>query len=590
MCGIFFYRNLGGRYNLHRLYRHFKLLTHRGPDRSHFQELHGSIFGFQRLMVNNLAVEADQPSQRQINGTDLVLICNGEIYNHREINPQHSGSDCEVIFDLYEKYGATSELLESLNGVYSFILVDIARDRLIIGRDLIGVRPLYMFKGTDSIGFASEAKALEGIDIANITAVDAGTIQTYNYSTLVEISRESMKLRSEIQKQSQTSISVPPIQSQRAEGDSLPHSEIEVEDNIRHLLEQAVKKRIENTDRKVGLFLSGGLDSSLIAQIASRHGVKDSFSIGLTDSSDLKSARLVADKLGLNHHEVSFTAAEGWANLQELIWHLESHDITTIRASMPMFLLSKYIRDQTDIRVLLSGEGADELFSGYLYNHYAPSDAELHQEVLKRLAELHYFDVLRADRTTSASGLELRVPFLDKDLITYVLGVPAELRKPRPRIGTGQGRCVEKYLLRKSFDTDMLDLPAEILWRTKEAFSDGVGHSWTSYLQEQSKLLRFKVVAKRPNSKHLKFYQNYPKPALQTSQGISVAPTANESQKSEGDNVFSRSSTPVQREAQVYRDIYNMLFQSDLIPHHWMPNWTSEHGGDPSASRLNIYN
>ena len=554
MCGILFYRNILESYNLQHLYRQFKLLTHRGPDRSHFQVINGSVYGFQRLMINNLKVEGDQPTQRD--DGNLILICNGEIYNHKEINPEHKGSDCEVIFDLYQKYGATAELLNNLDGVYSFILIDHIKGHLIVARDCFGVRPLFMFKTLNSLAFASEAKNLEFIEPDNLGMVkpfQPGTIETFNLFNLGSISRDQMNLRSFIEKEKpQLDSNYSRIQNgSRSElivdSEVDPELDSEYQRRIKILLEKAVAKRVHNSDRKVGMFLSGGLDSSLVAQIASKYGVTDSFSIGLEDSSDLKSARKVAEALGLTHHEVNFTAEEGYSNLQELIWHLESYDITTIRASMPMFLLSKYIRDNTNVRVLLSGEGADELFSGYLYNHYAPSDSDLHYESLKRLSELYHYDVLRADRTTSASGLELRVPFLDKELVEYVLNINPCYRAPRSRNNSNSNstsRKVEKYLLRNAFDQyDSADglMPRDILWRTKEAFSDGVGHSWTDYLQHIATKLEF-----------------------------------------EGD-------TAVAREANMYLNIYKYLFIHKYVPKHWMPNWTSEHNGDPSASRLKVY-
>ena len=317
-----------------------------------------------------------------------------------------------------------------------------------------------------------------------------------------------------------------------------------------------VRRRLM-TDREIGEFLSGGLDSSLIASIlveeVGPHRRIKSFSIGVDQSSpDLKMARVVAEFLGTEHHEVIFTPEEGIQALDALIYHLESWDITTIRASLPMYLLSRYIKNETKVTAMLSGEGPDEAFGGYLYLHQAPDSQEFQDETERLVDELMYFDVLRGDRATAAWSLEVRLPYLGREFLGMVLSLPVWLKDPRFHHG------IEKNLLRSAFAPTERNpkvwLPDEILWRPKDAFSDGVGRSWKKSLEDFS--------------------------SQQISDEVFVRRT----------QVYPRN-TPPSKEAMYYRQLFEKHYPGydDLIPHYWMPKWTLEHGADPSATALKIY-
>ncbi|KAL8607819.1 hypothetical protein ACOMHN_005374 [Nucella lapillus] len=330
-----------------------------------------------------------------------------------------------------------------------------------------------------------------------------------------------------------------------------PHG-ADMKRNIRTLLEAAVRKRLMS-DRRIGCLLSGGLDSSLIAALLVKQrqemGVTSplqTFAVGMAGSPDLQAARKVADHLGTEHHEVIFTAQEGVDVIPDVIYHLESYDITTVRASVGMYLVSRYIRQATDTAVVLSGEGADELAQGYIYFHGAPSADQADTESRRLLTDLHYFDVLRGDRTTAAWGLEIRVPFLDHQFSSYYLSLPPEERQP-------QGG-VEKHLLRAAFEDEHL-LPGDILWRPKEAFSDGVSALATSWHRVLHDYCDTRV----------------------TDEELEAAPTR-----------YPRN-TPRTKEAAFYRATFEARFpgQADWLPYFWMPRWT--HAADPSARTLRHY-
>tara|TARA_B100001996_G_scaffold381560_1_gene371242 strand:- start:853 stop:1878 length:1026 start_codon:yes stop_codon:yes gene_type:complete len=310
------------------------------------------------------------------------------------------------------------------------------------------------------------------------------------------------------------------------------------------ILHAAVIKRLMS-DAPIGFFLSGGLDSSLIAGIAAQHYNKPihTFSIGIGESPDIIAARKVSSHIQSIHHEIIFTVEEGLEALQSVIWHLESYDCTTIRASVPMFLLSKYVRENTDIKVILSGEGADELFGGYLYLHNAPEPSIFHNECLRLLEHVHCHDVLRADRSTAAHGLEIRVPFFDKTLMSYVKGIPTEFRIP------SYGN-IEKFILRESFEKDNI-IPNEILWRQKNGMSDAVGYSWVNFM--------------RTHACDIISDEEYNTIVDSCSRNI-----------------------PLSKEEALYRNIYHFMFDDvDLVPHVWRPKWSKL--TDPSAALLDIH-
>ncbi len=432
-----------------------KRMSHRGPDESdlHITE-NGHILSHERLSIIDL-----HSGKQPIKGSKTAyMVHNGEIYNHQELRNgllQHhtfrTKSDSEVIVHLYEEFGY--DFLDKLDGDFAFVVVD--GDDFIAGRDPLGVKPLYY--GLDERGriyFASEMKPIAD--------------QCKTFSTF------------------------PPGHYYTQKTGFVKYYKPEYEDYtkathpldlqaIREALTAATQKRLMS-DVPIGVLLSGGLDSSLTSSIAARllkeNGKKlHSFSIGLdAEAPDAKAARKVAAFLGTEHHEVHFTIQQGIAILDKLIWHLETYDVTSIRASTPMYFLSKAITD-LGIKVVLSGEGADEIFGGYLYFRNAPSTEDFQKETIERVQKLFTADLLRADKSTMAHGLEARVPFLDKNFLDVAMLIQAEEKQPK----TYDGK--EKYILRKAFDTpDNPYLPDEVLWRQKEQFSDGVGYNWIDEL------------------------------------------------------------------------------------------------------------
>ncbi|CAG5116300.1 unnamed protein product, partial [Candidula unifasciata] len=385
--------------------------------------------------------------------------------------------DGEPIIHLYQTLGAEA-MAKQLDGVFAFCILDVVNRKVILGRDTYGVRPLFRFQTDEGfLGVCSEAKGLFGLshslsdEDVHIDAFPPGHIEIYD---LDKDGRAFLKERTCFNSPGQFPLYKTKISSFSKD----------VKENVSRLLEAAVEKRLM-ADVRIGCLLSGGLDSSLVAalfnKLANEKGITyplQTFAIGLEGSPDLKAARKVADHLGTEHHEVIMTPEEGIDAIDSVIYHLESYDITTVRASVGMFLLSKYIREKTNTKVILSGEGADEVAQGYIYFHHAPSPEEGDKESRRLLKDLYMFDVLRSDRATAAWSLEVRVPFLDHQFSSYYLSLDPELRQPK--------NSIEKYLLRSAFDESDL-LPKEILWRPKEAFSDGissVSRSWYQIIQD----------------------------------------------------------------------------------------------------------
>lgn len=434
-----------------------KRMSHRGPDESdlHVTE-NGHILSHERLSIIDL-----HSGRQPIKGTKTAyMVHNGEIYNHQELRngilKDHvfrTKSDSEVIVHLYEEFGY--DFCHLLDGDFAFVVVD--GDDFVAGRDPLGVKPLYY--GLDERGriyFSSEMKPIAD-QCKTFSTFPPGHIYTQKtgfvkyYKPVYEDYTKATKALDLIE--------------------------------IREALTEATRKRLMS-DVPIGVLLSGGLDSSLTSSIAARllaeKGKKlHSFSIGLDKNApDAAAARKVADFLGTDHHEIHFTIEQGIEILDKLIWHLETYDVTSVRASTPMYFLSKAITD-LGVKVVLSGEGADEIFGGYLYFRNAPSTEEFQKETIERVQKLFTADLLRADKSTMAHGLEARVPFLDKAFLDTAMLIKAEEKQPKTYDG------VEKYILRKAFDTpDQPYLPQEVLWRQKEQFSDGVGYSWIDTLIE----------------------------------------------------------------------------------------------------------
>lgn len=444
-------------------------IRHRGPDWSGVYADAGAVLAHERLSIVDIHGGA-QPL-RSTDGA-LALAVNGEIYNHRELEAALAApyafttqSDCEVINALWREHGAG--FVDRLNGIFAFALWDAAQARYLIARDPMGVIPLYF--GHDRAGrlwVASEMKALVGIceDVAifppgHLLDSAEGTIRPYRTREWREYAK---------------------VQDQTIEPATLKAS-----------LMQAVRRQLM-CDVPYGVLLSGGLDSSVIAWCAAQFAkqrIEDdgkseawwprlhSFAVGLEGSPDLAAARIAAEALGTAHHEFHFTFEEGLDALSEVIRHVETYDVTTIRASTPMFLLARRIRSM-GIKMVLSGEGSDEVFGGYLYFHKAPDAREFHAETVRKLDALHQFDCLRANKSMAAFGIEARVPFLDLEFLDTAMAIDAEHKRVRPR--TPGGRPIEKWLLRQAFEGC---LPDSILWRQKEQFSDGVGYGWIDGLK-----------------------------------------------------------------------------------------------------------
>ena len=439
-------------------------IRHRGPDWSGIYCGGSAILAHERLSIVDPESGGQplySPDRKQ------VLAVNGEIYNHQEIRRRYAGryefqtgSDCEVILALYRDKGIG--FLEDLSGIFAFVLYDEERDEFLIARDPIGVIPLYIGYDNDgTVYVASELKALEG----QCEQYEPFLPGHYYWSKEPGMKRY--------------------YQRDWFEYESVKDNEASVE-AIHDALEDAVRRQLMS-DVPYGVLLSGGLDSSVISAIAqkfSEHRIEDnsrtraywprlhSFAVGLKGAPDLAKARLVADHIGTVHHEINYTIQEGLDAIRDVIYYIETYDVTTVRASTPMYLLARVIKSM-GIKMVLSGEGADEMSGGYLYSHNAPSARDFHEETVRKLSKLHLYDCLRANKSLSAWGVEGRVPFLDKEFLDVAM-------RTNPEAKMCPGKTIEKKIVREAF-ADLL--PEEVAWRQKEQFSDGVGYSWIDTLK-----------------------------------------------------------------------------------------------------------
>jgi len=435
-------------------------LRNRGPEYCTIKYYSGVSLGFTRLAINGLGDGGDQPFVNEDDASKLV--CNGEIYNHVELRQKYNLSesgdgDCGILLDLIKKIGFADACRE-IDGVFAMIYI--ARDFVFIGRDPFGVRPLFHARYEGSHIWSSEVKGFPG-GATNIRPFPPGTIAVYHRSNAAFHDAKRFHTTSIV---CLDSFRTPRISHYC----------------LRDALIRAVQKRVMNTERPIAALLSGGLDSSLVAAIAAselrpRGAPKlRTFSIGMAGSPDLKYARKVADYIGSSHTAIVVTPEDFRQVVPQVIRDIESYDVTTVRASVGNWLLGKYIKENTDCKVVLNGDGSDEIGGGYLYMRNAPTDAHFNAETLRLLGEIHMFDVLRSDRCMAAHGLEARTPFLDKQVVQTWLSVPVELRTSQSRI--------EKAILREAFELSEI-LPPDVLWRRKEAFSDGVNtdgatHKW----------------------------------------------------------------------------------------------------------------
>ena len=484
------------------------LLSHRGPDDYRSETIGKCRMDFYRLSINDLTDAGMQPFVKE----NEMLICNGEIYNHRDFRDgtEKSKSDCEVLLPLIRHHGMM-KTLDLINGDFAFVWTN--GKRVMAARDPVGVRPLFYTRYTEnSIAFASEVKALLFLN-SEIHIFPPGHMYDSYINDFVCYHTGYWHVNKYIKTGFQR--------------------------QLREALEHAVHDRIDNTERDIGFLLSGGLDSSLIASIATRKlGKIRTFSIGLEGSPDLEAARTVAKYLDTDHTEVKFTPAEGIAHLNDVIHSLESYDTTTVRASTPMWLLCKYIKQNTPCRYIFSGEGSDEILGGYLYFRNAPSVDEFACENMRRLRLIHQFDGLRADRCAGAHGLDLIVPFLDKNFMDFCMVINQNEKM------TG----MEKRILREAFEGY---LPHEILWRQKDGMSDAVGTNWVD---------------------EVKMYAE---------KDVDDAVFRETRVKSRGHN------TPLTKEEALYRNIFWKMYGKEndhLISEIWRPKWTSI--TDPSARLL----
>jgi asparagine synthase (glutamine-hydrolysing) len=475
-----------------------KKVRHRGPDWSGIFCCEKAILAHERLSI------VDPQSGRQplySKDRNLILAVNGEIYNHQEIRKRYEDSyeflthsDCEVILPLYRDKGP--EFLEEMNGIFAFALYDREKNCYFIARDHIGIIPLYM--GWDQFGnfyVASELKALEGVCKKIQEFLPGHYLYSKEGVMKKWYSRDWMDYESV--KDNVTSI-----------------------DDLRAALEASVHRQLMS-DVPYGVLLSGGLDSSVVSAIAKKFAPKrietddkseawwprlHSFAVGLTGSPDLASARKVADHIGTVHHEINFTVEEGLDAIRDVIYHIETYDVTTVRASTPMYLLARFIKSM-GVKMVLSGEGADEIFGGYLYFHKAPDSRALHEETVRKLSKLHLYDCLRANKSLAAWGVEGRVPFLDKEFMDVAMRLnPDDKMSSKDRM--------EKWVLRKAFEDY---LPASVAWRQKEQFSDGVGYNWIDTLKamtsreisdEQLANSKYRFPINPPMSKEEYFYRS----------------------------------------------------------------------------------
>jgi len=536
----------------------------RGPEGMRIKQYDDGVscaLGFTRLAINGLTDAGMQPFEYTApDGSKYAWICNGEIYNWKTLAADYnltdtltSGSDCEIIGPLYHILKDDPvAFARAFDGVFAIVLVDFAAESTIVLRDPYGVRPLFYGVHNEYTVYASEMKSIYGLvdtslasQLANVQSFKPGHIQITSPG--------------EITYQKYHTVPYEKV----AAFNNLEAAEMAIEKGLR----LAVRKRLM-TERPCAALLSGGVDSSLIAAIVADElrvaGVErplETFSIGFEGSEDLRHARMVAEWISSKHHEIIMTADEFFAAIPEVVRAIESFDITTVRASVGNYLVSKAIREQSDCKVVFNGDGSDEIFGSYLYFYKAPNDHEFERETHRLLEEIHYFDVLRSDRSISSHGLEPRTPFLDKSFVATAMSLPTKWRRPGTRHAANLEPICEKWILRRAFMDSGL-LPPEVLWRRKEAFSDGVSGPMKSWYEE----IQERVEALVPDNWTSEACEKYNKPA--------------KLQPHTAEAFYYRS---------LFESFYGEQFSRQVIPHFWMPRWI-EGATDPSARKLAIYN
>ena len=512
-----------------------KTLLPRGPEYMETKELKNCFLGFTRLAINGLTPAGNQPMTSP--SGKWIVVCNGEIFNYKklastfDIPLEYLGSDCFVIPWLLEHL-SVRDVCRQLDGVFAFLAYNTETDELHVGRDTFGVRPLFYCKVPQGYAFGSEMKSLVSLH-SQISVFPPSFYGTFKKGVEPVIERW-------------TALTWHKDPLLIKEGSQCIHK-------IQELLVESVRKRLLS-DRPVGALLSGGLDSSLVASLAAKMLRKEgkqihTFSIGLGESPDILAARKVAIFIGSIHHEIIMTPEEFLAAVKPVINAVETYDITSVRASVGNWLLGKWIKENTDIKVIMNGDGSDELFGGYLYFYRAPSILAFENEIERLLQEIHLFDVARSERSMAAHGLESRTPFLDRQLVDAIRRMPTECFMPTTE-------RAEKWILRTAFRDQGL-LPDEILWRRKEAFSDGVSSRENSWFEILKRVAKEKVAKRGVHYTLALEYEHNP---------------------------------PLTDEARWYRDIFEKCFgsQAHIIPHMWMPKWSPE-TTDPSARTLSHY-
>ncbi len=524
MCGIF--AAIDTKKDKKFLFPHYQKIQHRGPDDSTYREISEKIhFGFHRLAINGLHPASNQPFF--IDG--VWLIANAEIFNYKALAEEYAlhlqtDSDCEVLIHLYKKLGLT-KMLDLLVGEFAFVLYDIEKDTVFACRDHLGIRGMYMGRDEDGATyFASEAKALsfcsqlKQFPPRHIWDSTTGTFSSYYELSFPQHSDQSEKTHLR---------------------------------EIKTLFTKAVKDRMLS-DRKIGCLLSGGLDSSLVSAIVAREALDpkdiETFSIGMEGSPDLIAAQKVADHIGTTHHSIVFTEQQFLDGLKETVYITGSFDVTTIRASVGHQLVSNWIKENSDVKVLFTGETIDEMGS-YLYFQQAPSAEEFQKEGIRLLQDIHFFDMLRGDRSISSAGLEARVPFADREFVEYFMGID-----PALRMFDGTEK-IEKYLLRKAFEDEDL-VPKDVLWRRKNGFSDSVSkktRSWSTVIQDY----------------------------------VHTLVSNKEFEESKDRYAHDR---PLTKEGYWYRKVFEQFYGEfdAATPYQWLPRWCGE-VTDPSARVLEMY-
>ena len=520
MCGIFFY--FGKTLSKEYLESQFNKFQHRGPDNSQIKILNynGNIlyFGFHRLSINGL----DNLSNQPLIDNGIYLICNGEIFNYKNLieeykfnNIYKTNSDCEIIIHLYKKFGI-EETLKLLDGEFAFVLYDSNKNKLFISRDHLGIRSLFIGKKYDEIIISSEAKAIDSyFDTQQFKP------RTYSVLNLKTNNIENYEYFKFIKK------------------DDLL-SETDHINNIRIIMNNAVEKRLMS-DRNICCLLSGGLDSTIVTALVARHFKPyelNTYSIGMKGSVDLKYSKIAAEYLKTNHTILELTPEDFLEAIEKTIYQIESYDVTTVRASIGNYLISCFIRDNSSDKVVFCGDVSDEIFGSYKGFHYAPNDTLFYQENINMLKNINYYDVLRSDKSISGAGLEARVPFSDKYLIEYVMNINSKHKTFKNRI--------EKYLIRKSYE-DIL--PKELVWRVKTAFSDGVSSEENPSYKIIQDFMENKYTDEQFNNKKNKYIHN----------------------------------TPYDKESLYYREVFEKFYSDKdlLIPYFWKQPFMDDK--DPSA-------